>query len=115
MTSQHGGGRNYCHTLYSALHTVKIGECVDCHLVVKSLWYYQPPGALSCISLYLAFLYSPLLPEGRHHYCCSFLCRYVCGMYRAAIPSSLKLITLPIVRWPFLIPSCYCSRHKLTW
>ena len=88
-----GGGRNYCHTLYSVLHSVKMGDCIDCHLVVKALWYYQPPGA---IVLYISLsmcLYLPLLPHGRHHYCCPFLFRCVCGMYRAAATSSLKLIT----------------------
>lgn len=28
----------------------------------------------------------------------------VCGMYRVAIPSSLKLIIVPIVHWLFLVP-----------
>ena len=30
-----------------------MGDCVDCNLFVKALWYYQPPGALSCTSLCL--------------------------------------------------------------
>lgn len=35
--SQHWREGNYCHALYSTLHSVKMGECVGCHLVVKVL------------------------------------------------------------------------------
>lgn len=43
--------RNCCHASYSVLHSVKVWECADCHSVAKTLWYCQPPRALSHVSL----------------------------------------------------------------
>lgn len=94
MSSQHWRGKKLLAYLIFMPYSVKMGDCVDCNLVVNALWYYQPPGALSCTYISLSmFLYLPLLPDGRRHYCCPFLFRCVCGMYRAAVTSSLKLIT----------------------
>lgn len=45
-SSQHWRGKNYCHALYSALDSVKMGDCVDCCSVAKALCCRHPQNSV---------------------------------------------------------------------
>ena len=75
-----GRGRNYCHALYSALHSVKLGECTGCRLLsklsaaVSLLEHCLVYGSNLCCCIHSSFLEAD-----------AFLCRVcvwnVCACY----------------------------------
>lgn len=114
-SSQHWRGKNYCHALYSALDSVKMGDCVDCCSVAKALCCRHPQNSVllslsnSRYRVRRCFLGAdtPIAAPS------SLL--LVCGMYRDVTSFLFKLITLPIVHLLSPAPGFYLSGSKLTW